>query len=101
MDMSDPFRGVVPRKLTATELAGAIMQDIAAELDAAFLYQAHIDATDDERAKEILAHIRDEEKQHAAEFLVLLKILDPGMAENIKIGNINAREILGELSGSE
>lgn len=69
MDMGDPFRGVVPRKMTATELAGAIMQDVAAGLDAAFLYQVHIDAADDERAREVLAHIRDEEKQHAAEFL--------------------------------
>ncbi len=97
MDMSDPFREVVPRKLTASELASAIMQDISAELDAVFLYQAHIDAADDERAKKILAHIRDEEKQHAAEFLELLKVLDPGMAENMKIGLADAREKLGEL----
>ncbi len=51
MDFSNPFGTLVPRKMTASELARAIMQDIAAELDAVAVYQAHIDATDDERAK--------------------------------------------------
>ncbi len=99
MDMSNPFLGVVAKKMSTEELARAIMQDIAAELDAVFLYQAHIDATDDERARNILAHIRDEEKQHAAEFLSLLKLLDPGMEENMRVGSADAEKMLRELSG--
>jgi rubrerythrin len=62
MEFSNPFPTNVPRKMNAAELARAIMQDIAAELDAVALYQAHIDATDDERAKKLLAHIRRRER---------------------------------------
>ncbi len=94
MDFSNPFGTMVPRKMNATELARAIMQDIAAELDAIALYQAHIDATDDERVKKVLAHIRDDEKEHAGELLALLEILDPKQAEYIKKGKVEIAELL-------
>jgi len=94
MDFSNPFGTMVPRKMNATELTRAIMQDIAAELDAIALYQAHIDATDDERAKKLLAHIRDDEKEHAGELLALLEILDPKQAEYIKKGKVEIAELL-------
>jgi len=81
MDLSNPFGTIAPRKMNASELANAIRQDIAAELDAIALYQAHIDATDDERAKKMLAHIRDDEKEHAGELLALLEVLDPTQAK--------------------
>ena len=85
---------MVPRKMTAEELARAIRQNIAAELDAVALYQAHIDATDDERAKKVLAHARDDEKEHVGEFLALLEILDPKQAEYIKKGKAEIAELL-------
>ena len=94
MDFSNPFGTMVPRKMTAEELARAIRQDIAAELDAVALYQAHIDATDDERAKKVLAHARDDEKEHVGEFLALLEILDPKQAEYIKKGKAEIAELL-------
>jgi rubrerythrin len=73
MDFSDPFTGLTPpRKLTTEEIMRAIRIDIAAELDAINLYQAHIDAIDDERVNRVIAHIRDEEKEHVAEFTSLL-----------------------------
>ena len=85
---------MVPRKMAASELTRAIMQDIAAELDAVAVYQAHIDATDDERAKKMLAHARDDEKEHVGEFLALLEILDPKQAEYIKKGKVEIAELL-------
>ncbi len=94
MDFSNPFGTMVPRKMNATELARAIMQDIAAELDAVAVYQAHIDATDDERAKKVLAHTRDDEKEHVGEFLALLGILDPKQAEYINKGRAEITELL-------
>ncbi len=94
MDFSNPFGTLVPRKINAAELARAIMQDIAAELDAVAVYQAHIDATDDERAKKVLAHVRDDEKEHVGEFLALLEILDPKQAEYIKKGKVEIAELL-------
>lgn len=81
-ELTDPFKGMIPsRKLTNEELARAIRLDVIAELDATSLYQAHLEATDNERAKQVLAHIRDEEKEHVVEFMALLKELDPGQAQ--------------------
>jgi len=95
MEFSNPFPTNVPRKMNAAELARAIMQDIAAELDAVALYQAHIDATDDERAKKVLAHARDDEKEHVGEFMALLEILDPRQADYMKKGKTEIAELLG------
>jgi uncharacterized protein len=95
MEFSNPFPTNVPRKMNAAELARAIMQDIAAELDAVSLYQAHIDATDDARAKKLLAHIRDDEKEHVGEFMALLEILDPKQADYMKKGKKEIAELLG------
>ncbi len=77
MDFSDPFVGLTPgRKLNKEEIMRALRIDIAAELDAINLYQAHIDAIDDERVTQVIAHIRDEEKEHVAEFIAILNYLD-------------------------
>jgi len=83
MDLTDPFVGLVPRKMSDSELARAIRLNIAAEVDAINLYAAHMDATDNEAARRILAHIIDEEKEHLAEFIELLKILDPKQAAEL------------------
>jgi rubrerythrin len=95
MEFSNPFPTIVLRKMNAAELARAIMQDIAAELDAVALYQAHIDATDDARAKKLLAHIRDDEKEHVGEFVALLEVLDPKQADYLKKGKKEIAEMLG------
>ena len=95
MDLSNPFGTIAPRKMNAGELANAIRQDIAAELDAIALYQAHIDATDDARAKKMLAHIRDDEKEHAGELLALLEVLDPTQAKYL----VEGKEELKGLTG--
>ena len=63
-------------------------------MDAVAVYQAHIDATDDQRAKKVLAHARGDEKEHAGEFLALLEILDPRQAEYIKKGKAESAELL-------
>ncbi len=72
---------MVPRKMTDAELARAIQLDLEAELDAINLYAAHIDATDNAQAKAVLAHILDEEKEHASLFLELVRRLDPAYAK--------------------
>jgi rubrerythrin len=84
MDFSDPYTGMVPqRKLNRAEILRALRIDVAAELDAINLYQAHIDAIDDERINAVIAHIRDEEKEHAAEFMQLINELDQVQAEKL------------------
>jgi len=42
----------------------------------------------------VLAHIRDDEKEHAGELLALLEILDPKQAEYIKKGKVEIAELL-------
>jgi rubrerythrin len=91
---TNPFEGVeVPRKITEQELAHAIRLDVEAELDAINTYHSHILATDDTEAKKVLSHIAGEEKQHAAEFLELLKRLDPEQAKELEGSAINYRQV--------
>ena len=59
---ANPFQGNVDRKLNKEELIQALRLDIAGELEAIYLYDAHVQATDIEIAKKVLADIRDEEK---------------------------------------
>jgi len=65
----NPFQANVERKLTKEELIQAIRLDIAGELEAIYIYDAHVQATDDEVAKKVIAYIRDEEKAHVGELM--------------------------------
>ena len=74
----NPFTGLTPvRKLTDSELARAVRENMAAELEAIHLYQAHADATDNALAKKVLLDIADEERVHVGEFQHLLALLLP------------------------
>jgi rubrerythrin len=94
MSQTEAFPSLVQRKMSLEELIRAIRQDIAAELDAINLYQAHIDASDDERARKVLAHVRDEEKTHVGELLALLKVLDPDAQKLLDEGMEEAAPLL-------
>jgi len=77
MDFSDPFVGMTPgKKLSTEELLRALRISVASELDAINIYQAVIDCIDDENVKQVFAHIRDEEKEHYAEFTAAVNYLD-------------------------
>jgi len=81
MPQTNPFHSLVPgRKLSDSELARSIRLNIEAELDAINLYAAHIEATDNADAKQILQHVMDEEREHAALFWQLIARLDPAQA---------------------
>jgi hypothetical protein len=72
----NPFTGVVPgRRLTDSELLRALRLDLSAEEEAAHLYLAHADATDNELAKRVLKDIANEERVHKGEFQRLINIL--------------------------
>lgn len=73
---SDPFYGnVPPKKLSLGELIRAIRLNIAAEEEAAAIYEAHADATDNPLARKVLLDIANEERVHVGEFVELLDIL--------------------------
>ncbi len=96
-NFANPFQGAVARKMTNAELMNALRLDIAGELEAIFLYDAHVQATDDPAAKAVLSDIRDEEKAHVGELITLMRYLDPREAELFFEGEGEVREMLDEL----
>ncbi|MFA5135971.1 MAG: ferritin [Patescibacteria group bacterium] len=52
-------------------------QSLIEELDAISVYEERIQASKDEKLKKILAHNRDEEKEHAAMLVEYLRASDP------------------------
>lgn len=94
----NPFGANVPRKMTKDELIQAVRLNIAGELEAIYVYDAHIQATDDLVAKKIIGDIRDEEKAHVGELFTLLKYLDPKEAQFFSEGEDEVREMLEELN---
>ena len=97
-DFANPFQGNCDRKLSKEELIQAIRIDIASELEAMYLYDAHAMATDDPLVKDVLEDIRDEEKAHAGELLALLRYLDPKAAELLYEGHGEVREKMEKLN---
>lgn len=93
----NPFPGNVERKMSNSELMQALRHDIAGELEAIFLYDAHYHATDDPAAKAVLADIRDEEKVHVAELITLMRYLDPKECEFFLEGEEEVNELLEKL----
>lgn len=96
-NFANPFQGNVNRKLTDEELIQAIRLDIAGELEAIYVYDAHVQATDNVIAKAVIADIRDEEKAHVGELMTLLRTLDPAEAEHFLSGEAEVKEMLEEL----
>ena len=98
---ANPFQGNVPRRMTREELIQSIRLDIAGELEAIFLYDAHVQATDIELAKRVIGEIRDEEKAHVGELMTLLYALDPQEAEHFAAGRAEVQEMMDSLSKTQ
>lgn len=97
-EFTHPFSGMAPeRKLTDSELARAIRLDLAAELEATHIYEAHADATDNELAKKVLHDIADEERVHAGEFQRLLNILVDDEEQLLADGAKEVNELAEEV----
>jgi rubrerythrin len=94
----NPFSGLVPRKMSAGELLRALRLNLAAELEAVHLYVSHAEATDDELAKRVLLDIANEERQHAGEFLALIKRLAPDEAGFLEAGALEVQQMAGEVA---
>ncbi|HLG73146.1 MAG TPA: demethoxyubiquinone hydroxylase family protein [Chloroflexota bacterium] len=101
MPQTDPFTYNVPRKMSDAELARAIRLDAAAELDAMNLYEAHIEATDNEDAKKLLRFIAKDEKEHYALFHELIRRLDPQLVDEADGAGAKLDLILSTPSGTE
>jgi len=60
-----------------------IREDLIGELQAINQYHQHIESMESEEAATILEHIIEEEKEHVAELLKLISLLDPVQAEKL------------------
>jgi rubrerythrin len=98
---ANPFQGNVERKLTKAELIQAVRLDIAGELEAIYIYDAHVQATDDVMAQKVISDIRDEEKAHVGELMTLLRALDPKELELFASGEAEVKKMLGKPELSE
>jgi rubrerythrin len=97
-EFCDPFSVMKgDRKLTHDELVRAIRFMIAAEYEAIQLYQQTAESTDNKLAKQVLLDIADEEKEHAGEFLRLLRELDPDEEKFYKEGYEEVEEMIAKL----
>ncbi len=77
----EPFVGQSLEPLSKEGLIQAIRLDIASELEAMFLYEAHAQASVDEFVAAQLRDIRDEEMEHFGELVALLRYLDPAATD--------------------
>lgn len=97
-EFSSPFSALKnDRKLTSEELVRIIRFMISAEYEAIQLYQQTAESTDNELAKEVLIDIANEEKEHAGEFLRLLKELDPEEEKFYQEGYKEVEEMIEKL----
>jgi len=97
-EFSNPFTLMKSdRKLTHEELIRAIRFMIAAEYEAIQMYQQAAESTDNELAKAVLMDIADEEKEHAGEFLRLLRELDPQEEKFYEEGYEEVEEMILKL----
>ena len=85
------------RKLTHEELVRAIRFMISAEYEAIQLYQQTAESTDNPLAREVLLDIANEEKEHAGEFLRLLRELDPEEENFYKEGYEEVEEMIEKI----
>jgi rubrerythrin len=64
--------------------AEKIRADLIGEQDAIIQYQAHIDESNNSEFKEVLTHIMNDEKEHTAELMKLLRKLDKVQLEKFE-----------------
>ena len=81
-------------------LTRAIRIDIAGELEAIHLYQAHAQATDNELVREVLLDIANEERVHTGELQRLLDLLLPDEVELRAQGAAEVDAEVAKLGGA-
>lgn len=100
-NFANPYQGNSNKMMTKEELAQALRIDIAAELEAIFLYEAHAMTTDDKIVKKVLKDIANEEREHIGELLALVRYLDPKVADALVEGQGEVKEMMEELGIDE
>ena len=77
------------------------IRSIMEELEAVDWYDQRFDASNDPELAAILAHNRDEEKEHAAMTIEWLRRNDPVLDQNLRTYLFTTDSIVGEEQGAE
>lgn len=94
-NFGNPFSGLkLGRPLTKEELIRSVRFMIAAEFEAVEMYTRVAEATEDEKIKELILDIADEERVHAGEFGEILITLEPKEEKLLQEGMEEAEEKL-------
>lgn len=97
----DPHSQMNPeRKFSKTELIRALRLDIAAEEEAASLYEAHAEMTDDPKVKKVLQDVANEERVHVGEFQALINYLSEDEEELLNKGKEEVEELSDDEPGT-
>ena len=83
-ESSSTFHEAEAHLTPATRDMHRALASLMEELEAVDWYQQRIDATGDAELREILAHNRDEEKEHAAMVLEWIRRRDPGFDAHLR-----------------
>ncbi|WP_342770340.1 ferritin family protein [Methanoculleus sp. UBA340] len=89
------------RRLDPGELIRTIRFSIAAEYEAIQLYEQIADSTDDPLVRKVMLDIADEEKEHAGEFLRLLREIAPAEEGFYQHGYKEVEEMIAEVKGGK
>jgi rubrerythrin len=92
--ISDPFVATGSKQLSNEDLVQAVRADIIGEYEAVIGYEAHALAATDNRVKQILYQIADDEKKHVGQLLQLLQLLNPKEQQLIDQGRQTAQQNL-------
>lgn len=84
--ISNPFIANINKQLSPDELVQAIRADIMGEYEAIISYEAHAMATQDQRVKQALHKIADDERKHVGQLEELLTLLNPKEGQLIEQG---------------
>lgn len=97
-EFSNIFSGLaLDRKVSHSELIRAVRFSIAAEYEAAQLYEQLAESTDNEIARKVLLDIAKEELVHAGEFLKVLHELNPDEQKFYDEGFEEVKELMDEI----
>lgn len=102
---SEGFHEPIEKLSARTQDHHRAIVSLMEELEAVDWYDQRVDATEDPELAEILAHNRDEEKEHAAMVIEWLRRRDPVFDQNLRTylfteGNILEIEEAAEGGGS-
>ncbi|MCK8519496.1 ferritin family protein [Methanoculleus sp. 7T] len=97
-EFAQPFSGNrMERKLDRGELIRTIRFSVAAEYEAIQFYEQIAESTDDPLVRKVMLDVANEEREHAGEFLRLLREIEPTEEEFYRHGYEEVEEMIAEV----